>query len=72
MAIISPFKGVRYNQAKVGSLDAVVAPPYDVISADDQQWYLGRHPNNIVRLILPKENGDLSKYERSASTFTSG
>lgn len=64
MAVIAPFRGVRYNQKKTGDLDGVVAPPYDVISPDDEQWLLGHHPNNIVRLILPKDNGG-DKYERA-------
>ncbi|MHB0997726.1 MAG: DUF1015 domain-containing protein [Armatimonadota bacterium] len=71
MAIICPFRGVLYNQDKIGKLDDVVAPPYDVISPEDQQWYYDRHPNNVVRLILPKEDqpcGSASnKYESSAN-----
>lgn len=64
MAVIKPFRGLRYNQSRVGSLDGVVAPPYDVISPEDQDWYYERHPYNIVRLILPKDNGN--KYHRAA------
>ena len=70
MASIRPFRGVRYNQAKVGDLSAVVAPPYDVISPEDQEWYYNRHPNNVVRLILPRENAESGsfrgKYEGAA------
>lgn len=65
MASIRPFKGVRYNQAKVRSLEAVVAPPYDVISAEDRRWYEDQHPNNVIRLILPTSDGD--KYESAAA-----
>ncbi len=66
MAIIRPFKGIRYSPS-VGDLSAVVAPPYDVISADDRQWYMDRHPNNVVRLILPEENGN--KYVNAATAL---
>ena len=73
MADIRPFKGVRYNQAKVGNLDAVVTPPYDVISPEDQEQYYERHENNVIRLILPKESTTNSasgnKYERAASSL---
>ena len=55
---------MRYNQAKVGEMDGVISPPYDVISPDERRWYCERHPNNIVRLILPEQNGD--KYQNSA------
>ena len=68
MANIRPFGGVRYNQAKIGDLSAVVAPPYDVISPQDQEWYYNRHPNNVIRLILPKEDTENgSKYEIAAA-----
>ena len=65
MASIRPFKGVRYDQAKVRSLDAVVAPPYDVISPEDHRRYEDRHPNNVIRLILPTDEGD--KYQNAAA-----
>ena len=31
MPDVSPFRGVRYDVARVGTLSDVVAPPYDVI-----------------------------------------
>ena len=67
MAIIRPFGAVQYNQAKIGDLSAVVAPPYDVISPEDREWYYNRHPNNVIGLILPKEDASCSKYERAAA-----
>lgn len=66
MAILEPFKGVTYNLSKVGRLDDVVAPPYDVISPSDQRWYYEKHPYNVVRLILPmEEDPQKNKYEIS-------
>ncbi len=67
MATIRPFKGMRYNTAVVGDLSAVIAPPYDVISADDKKWYLDRHENNVVRLILPDDPDN--KYVASAAAL---
>lgn len=67
MAVIRPFKGIRYNQSQVDDLSAVVTPPYDVISADDRRWYMDRHPHNVVRLILPED--DVNKYVNSATTL---
>jgi hypothetical protein len=32
MVDIAPFRGLLFNQEKIGSLDRVIAPPYDVIS----------------------------------------
>jgi uncharacterized protein (DUF1015 family) len=50
MARIRPFRALRYD---VPDLAAVVAPPYDVISADDRAGYLARSPYNVVHLTLP-------------------
>jgi uncharacterized protein (DUF1015 family) len=54
MPEIIPFRGVRYNQGLV-HLDEVVAPPYDVISPEQQQELYERNPHNVVRLILGRE-----------------
>ncbi|HPA15224.1 MAG TPA: DUF1015 domain-containing protein [Desulfobacterales bacterium] len=54
MAKVIPFRGILYNPDKIGDLSDVVAPPYDVISKQDQQNFYDRHPNNIIRLILGK------------------
>jgi len=54
MAEIKPFRGVLYNQAAV-QLEEVVAPPYDVITPEEQQKLYGRNPRNVVRLILGRE-----------------
>lgn len=70
MATVRPFRGVMYNQKKVGNLDDVVTPPYDVISPADQQAYYDHNPYNTVRLILPMEDGSVNptaKYESSSS-----
>src|SRR5207245_10497153 len=55
MAEIIPFRGVLYDPAKVGDVTAVVAPPYDVIGPDEQAARYDRHPCNIVRLELGRE-----------------
>ncbi len=54
MAIVAPFRGLFYNQAKVGDLTEVVTPPYDVIRPAERQGFAARHPNNMVHLILPQ------------------
>lgn len=50
-----PFRAWRYSQDRV-KLDDVVAPPYDVISAQEQERLYTRSPYNVVRLILGKES----------------
>lgn len=73
MLLVRPFKGIIYNKVKVGSLSEVIAPPYDVISPSQQNFYYRIHPYNIIRVILGKEReGDSlreNKYTRAAKFF---
>lgn len=70
MAVVKPFAGLLYNRDEVGDVQKVIAPPYDVISPEHQQGLYGRHPNNVVRLILgqdePGDNEAHNKYTRAA------
>jgi uncharacterized protein (DUF1015 family) len=70
MPVIQAFRGIRYDLGHVGSLSNVVAPPYDVIDAELQQRLYDKHPANVVRLILNKdEPGDdehNNRYSRAA------
>ena len=65
-----PFEGLRYNLAQVGNLSDVVAPPYDVISPEEQDELYAKHENNVVRLILnkklPTDDAHNNRYTRSA------
>ena len=54
MADVRPINALHYDLAKVGSLDAVAAPPYDVIDAAGRQALLARSPYNAVAIDLPK------------------
>jgi uncharacterized protein (DUF1015 family) len=47
---VRPFRALRYA---VEPLDALVAPPYDVISDAQRADYLARSPYNVVHLTLP-------------------
>ncbi|GAA3239941.1 hypothetical protein GCM10020256_61500 [Streptomyces thermocoprophilus] len=50
-----PFRGLRYDPDRVGSLAAVTSPPYDVVVRPDGLHHLeAADPYNIVRLILPQ------------------
>jgi uncharacterized protein (DUF1015 family) len=66
MAVVSPFRALRYDPARVGDLAAVVAPPYDVISPAHQDALYDRSPYNVVRLILPSES---ERAEAAAATL---
>jgi uncharacterized protein (DUF1015 family) len=54
MADVRPLNALHYDLAKVGSLDVVVAPPYDVIDAAGRARLLERSPYNAVAVDLPK------------------
>jgi uncharacterized protein (DUF1015 family) len=54
MADVRPFRALRYDEAKAGPLESLVAPPYDVISDAERKEYLARSPYNVVHLTLPE------------------
>lgn len=66
MARIAPFRGILYNQHKIRDLSRVVAPPYDVITLEEQERLYRKSPHNIVRLILSQEP---NPYESVAHLF---
>src|SRR6266480_3671552 len=53
MAQVRPFRALRYSPA-AGPLRRLVAPPYDVISAQEREHYLALDPHNVVHLTLPE------------------
>ncbi len=55
MAEVKPFRALRYDERRAGPLDSLVAPPYDVISAEDRERFLTRSPYNVVNLTLPDD-----------------
>lgn len=63
MPRFSPFRGVRYT-AGAGPLDALIAPPYDVIAPDDRAALLARNEHNAVRLELPDGYDDAARLWR--------
>jgi uncharacterized protein (DUF1015 family) len=60
-----PFAALRYQ--RVPDLTALVAPPYDVISAAGRLDLENRHPANAVRLDFPRDEGDGDAYGRAAT-----
>ena len=73
MAIVAPFKGLTYNMKKKQNLSRLMAPPYDVISKEEQVALYQADPHNVVRLILgEKKTGDSdwdNRYTRAADDF---
>ncbi|MEI6171223.1 MAG: DUF1015 domain-containing protein [bacterium] len=73
MAQVFPFRGMHFDQRKIGSLTNVVAPPYDRVPDDVQTALYARHPHNIVRITKGRaEPGDDERnnvYTRAARTL---
>jgi uncharacterized protein (DUF1015 family) len=55
MIRIAPFRGVFYNQKKIRELSKVIAPPYDVVSKEEQDKLYKKSPHNFIRLDLSQE-----------------
>lgn len=75
MVEVSPFKGITYNEEKIGKLDDVMSPPYDIISSGMQTELYDKHSYNFVRLILGKQFSDdtekNNRYSRAKKLFDS-
>ena len=70
MPTVAPLRGLRYDPKHVGALSQVIAPPYDVIDSALQTKLYERHPANVIRIELNREEpGDSetsNKYTRAA------
>jgi uncharacterized protein (DUF1015 family) len=53
MADVEPLRALHYNLDRTGGLQDVVAPPYDVIDAEQRAKLEARSPYNVVRIDLP-------------------
>ena len=75
MPRIIPFRGILYDSKKVPDLKAVITPPHDVISVNEQQEFYKRHPQNMIRLVLgkvyPQDTEHDNRYTRAAKSFRS-
>ncbi|MFD9023279.1 DUF1015 domain-containing protein [Streptomyces parvulus] len=67
---LTPFRGLRYDPDRVGSLAAVTSPPYDVVVRPDGLLHLeSADPHNIVRLILPQADTPEERHRQAARTL---
>jgi len=67
MADVQPLRALHYDPAVVGPLAAVVAPPYDVIDADQRAELIARSPYNVVAVDLP--HGEPEPYTPAGELF---
>jgi uncharacterized protein (DUF1015 family) len=59
--LVKPFRALRYDEARAGRLDDLVAPPHDVIPPDLHARLLAASPYNSVRLIHPDDPANAAR-----------
>ena len=69
MAEIKPLRAVRYEPSAVGSLDSVVAPPYDVIDEEMRAALVRKSPFNVVEVDLPQADDGGDPYLHAQTTY---
>ena len=57
MAEIYPFRGWRYHSDLIQEQPGIIVPPYDVITATEQNSYYDQSPYNYIRAILNRSEG---------------
>jgi uncharacterized protein (DUF1015 family) len=66
MADVQAFRALRYDLGVVGSLESVIAPPYDVIDPEQRAALAARSPHNVVNIDLPQAPLGGDAYEEAA------
>ena len=73
MAKVVPFKGLRYNTERFANLDDVTAPPYDIISDEEQRELYTKNEHNIIRIDYGMEfdtdTDENNRYKRAGDTL---
>ncbi|MBW2472208.1 MAG: DUF1015 domain-containing protein, partial [Deltaproteobacteria bacterium] len=68
MAIVAPFKALRFNPMKLERLEDVVTPPYDIIDEKKQASFQARNPYNMIYLDISKSPGKGDESEERYKT----
>jgi uncharacterized protein (DUF1015 family) len=66
MADVQAFRALRYDLNMVGSLQSVIAPPYDVIDPEQRAALAARSSHNVVNIDLPQPPLGGDAYEEAA------
>jgi uncharacterized protein (DUF1015 family) len=61
MADVQPLRTLRYDPEAAGSLEDVIAPPYDVIDDEMRAALAGRSRHNVVEIDLPESYEDAAR-----------
>ena len=69
MANVEPLRALHYEPSKTGGLQAVVAPPYDVIDDGKRSALSAQSDYNVVEIDLPKPLDGRDPYEHAAEVL---
>jgi uncharacterized protein (DUF1015 family) len=69
VAEIEPLRALYYEPSKTGGLQAVVAPPYDVIDEAQRSALLAQSDYNVVEIDLPEPVDGGDRYEHAADVL---
>ncbi len=54
MAVVLPFRGIRYNTDRAGDMFHLTAPPYDIVNEEKRDRLVSTNQYNIFSLELPE------------------
>lgn len=73
MAVVRPFRAVRYARPAGADVTSLTAPPYDVVTPEQRDGLLARDASNVVALELPEgpldPAADGNRYETGAKRW---
>ncbi len=67
MPRVEPFRALHYDLDVAGPLQALAAPPYDVIDPEQRAELRSRSPHNVVAVDLPEDPAGGDRYEHAAA-----
>jgi uncharacterized protein (DUF1015 family) len=67
MPRVSPFIGLVFDPGVAGPIEAVTAPPYDVIGEEARRAFLRSSPYSVVHLDLSDGDEHRDRYERAGA-----
>lgn len=70
MAVVRPFRGLRYDPKRV-DFSQVIVPPYDVVAPEERASFFDRDPHNAIRFELTRRVSDEAQtdYAEVAATL---
>ena len=61
MALVKPFRALRYDPERAGPLEGLVAPPHDVVGPGQRERLHEASPYNAIRLTRPDDPAEAGR-----------